>query len=148
MLERYGRASGFITADLGEVEEYLGFSPKAALPVLPEWETDYYDVRVNMATVALWAVMKNAQRDRETLTYVISWFFDDRFLRDRMNLYERIGESTLVNGRKVYRSVSGKQAHYEWFDGFTAYSLNGVSADETVGQFVNAAQEEEPGGRQ
>ena len=148
LLERYGRASGFITADLGEVEEYLGFSPKAALPVLPEWETDYYDVRVNMATVALWAVMKNAQRDRETLTYVISWFFDDRFLRDHITWTEKNKESALVNGRQVYRSVSGKQAYYEWFDGFTVYSLNGVSADEMIGQFVNAAQEEEPGGRQ
>ena len=148
LLERYGSISGFITADLGEVEEYLGFSPRVALPVLPEWETDYYDVRVESSAVSLWAVMKNAQRDRETLTYVISWCFDDRFLRDRMNLHERIGESTLVNGRKVYRSVSGKQAHYAWFDGFTAYSLNGVSADEMIGQLVNAAQDEEPGGRQ
>ena len=148
LLERYGRASGFFTADLGEVEEYLGFSPRAALPDLPEWEPDYYQVMVDSSAVTFRVVMENAQRDREKLTYSIEWYIDDRFLRDRMNLYERIGESTLVNGRQVYRSVSGKQASYEWHDGFTIYFLNGVSADETVGQLVNAAQDEEPSVRQ
>ncbi len=145
LAERHGLHSGIITDDLDEVEEYLGFSPEPILPSQDGWETEYYTVRLNENAISLSTVLRNTQRDHDTMSFYVAWITNEQYLWEEFKRTNRYNKILLDNGRSLYWSADSNQMTYFWIDGFTRYQLSGKSAEELINQFFDTTvQEREP----
>ncbi len=128
--------SSYQTDRFEQIEDFLGFSLKSVVPVLPGWKVETYNADILESEIRMKILFQRNEKADETLEYTVSWITNFTFLYDASQP-EGEGEFITVDGNRIFKSMDNGGISYFWSRGMEIFLLKGAAADEVIESFLS-----------